>query len=93
MIVTIHYDFSDGTEISHLEGLVMEKMGHSFNTHDITFFSNDTQADDVIVKTEEGHILSRKKLMTKGDNTYTNKEMRESHNLCKMLMAGSFKWR
>ena len=57
------------------------------------FFNNDEDVYDVLVIDKNGNTLSRKTLMTKGDTTYTNKDMREAHNLQKMLKGNSFNWR
>ena len=89
-MIQIHYDFTDGTEVSYMEGCELKD---NFTTNCLDFFNNDEEVDDVIVVDKKGNTLSRKLLMTKSDTTYTDKEMRNSNNLQKMLKANSFNWR
>lgn len=89
-MIKIHYDFVDGTEVSYLEGC---KLKDNFTTNCLDFFNNDESVDDVIVVDKKGNTLSRKLLLKSGDLTYTNKDMREAHNLQKMLKANAFNWR
>lgn len=89
-MIKIHFDFTDGTEVSYLEGCNLKD---NFTTNCLDFFNNDENVDDVVVIDKDSNTLSRKLLMTKGDLTYTNKDMRDAHNLQKMLKANSFNWR
>ena len=93
MVITIHYDFTNGTELSYKEGCDAETRQESFTTNCLDFFATWTEADDVIIIDSEGNALSRKLLMTKGDTTYTDKDIREAHNLAKLFKANSFVWR
>jgi hypothetical protein len=88
-MITIHYDFTDGTEVSYIEGL---KLKDNFTTNCLDFFNNDYHVDDVVIIDKQKNKLSRRLLMTKGDVSYTNKDMREAHNLQKMLKANAFNW-
>jgi hypothetical protein len=82
-MITIHWDFSDGTEISYVEGL----NNNNFTTHCLEFFSFDIDVNDVIVLREDGKYISRASIQK-----HTNKEIREEHNIRKMLLAGNFEW-
>jgi len=89
-MITIHYDFVDGTEVSYIEGC---KLKDNFTTNCLDFFNNDEETDDVTVLDRHGNTLSRKLLLTRGDITYTVKDVRIEHNLQKMLKGNSFNWR
>ena len=86
-MIKIHFDFVDGTEVSYSEGL---KLKDNFNTNCLDFFCWDKDVDDVLVVDKNGNVLSRNTLLVK--NTYTEKQIRKTHNIQKMLKAGSFKW-
>lgn len=87
-MITIHYDFTDGTELSYIEGL---RKGDNFTTCCLDFFSSDNKASDIMVLDRKGNTLFRNRLM-RGEGHYTTKEIRISHNIRKMLIAGSFNW-
>lgn len=91
MIITIHYDFTDGTELSYKEGCIAEEKQESFTTNCLDFFVTWVKADDVIIIDAVGNELSRKILMS-GKNPYTVKDMRDAHNLHKMFVGNSFIW-
>lgn len=91
MTITIHYDFTDGTEVSYAEGCFNVEIGKSFKTNCLDFFSNDDAIDEVMIIDKLGNELSRNKLMS-NKSDYTIKCMREAHNLQKMLKANSFNW-
>lgn len=83
-MITIHYDFTDGTEISYIEGLLKKD---NFTTNCLEFFNMDIDVDDVIVVNKSGKIISRKNI-----NNHTSKEIRKEHDIRKMLVANSFIW-
>lgn len=87
-MISIHYDFTDGSEISYVEGL---KKGDNFTTNCLDFFNFDTKADDVIVFNKNGKYISRNELLI-NDGRYTSKEIRKEHNIHKMLINSSFIW-
>ncbi len=82
-MITIHYDFTTGDEVSYVEGL---KLGDNFTTHCLEFFNMDIDVNEVLVLSKSGYI-SRKNL-----NNHTTKEIRKEHNIRKILVAGGFKW-
>lgn len=84
MIITIHYDFSDGSEISYVEGLFKKE---SFNTCCLEFFNMDIEAEDVVILNKKGEKISRKNIYK-----HTEKEIRKSHNIRKILISGGFKF-
>lgn len=86
-MINIHLNFKDGSEISYLEGIEKEK---DFNTHCLSFFSFDTSDDVRVIKKDGSYILMSELL---GLSNYTNKEIRLSHNIEKMLKSGSFKFK
>lgn len=87
-MIIIHFDFTDGTEVSYQEGLELKD---DFTTNCLDFFSFDEATYEVVVIDKNGNKLSRNGLL--GKNIYTEKEIRKSHNIHKMLKAGSFNWR
>lgn len=84
-MIYIHWDFTNSTEVSYQEGLELKD---NFNTHCLDFFNMDIDVDDVIVVNKEGLSISRKNIQN-----HTNKKIRKSHNIHKMLIAGSFDWK
>ena len=83
-MITIHWDFSDGTELSYVDGLLKKD---NFTTHCLEFFNMDEPVDDVIVINRCGKKISRKDI-----KKHTTKEIRQVHDIRKMLVAGSFNW-
>lgn len=84
-MITIHWDFVDGTEVSYIEGI---RLGDNFTTNCLDFFNMDIAVDDVVVKRKDGSRIHRKYI-----NDYSRgKEIRKTHNIHKMLVAGSFIW-
>jgi hypothetical protein len=88
-MIYIHYDFTNGTELSYIEGI---DKGDNFNTSCLDFFTTEHPTDDVIVIDKNGNTLSRNRLLNEY-GAYTEKEIRKSHNIQKMLKANSFNWR
>jgi len=90
--IYIHIDFRDGTEISYEEG---KKSKESFSTNCLEFFNFDlldNGVQDVYVLSKHGRISLRDLLYNKGKG-YCEKEIRLSHNVYKMLVAGSFEFK
>ena len=83
-MITIHWDFSDGTEVSYIEGKLL---GDNFTTHCLDFFNMEEEVDDVVVLRSDGKKISRKDI-----HLHSSKEIRISHNIHKMLKADSFNW-
>lgn len=84
VMITIHWDFKNGTEVSYIQG---KSLIDNFTTHCLGFFNMDEKVDDVVVLRSDGRKISRKNI-----KDHTNKEIRKSHDIRKMLVAGSFKW-
>jgi len=85
-MITIHYDFTDGTEISYIEGTIKKD---NFTTKCLNFFSFDYDADVMVIKKDGTSILKSDLL---NENKHTLKDIREEHNLHKMLVANAFKF-
>lgn len=81
--IYIHWDYSDGTELSYIEGLNSQR---SFTTNVLDFFCFDTEAIDVIIMNKNNQIISRADIQ----NHSNGKEIREAHNLVKLLKANTF---
>lgn len=84
-MITIHWDFSDGTEVPYMQGKLLED---NFTTHCLDFFNMDERADDVVVLRSDGLKISRKNIQE-----HSSKEIRKTHNIHKMLISGSFEWK
>ena len=93
--ITINFDFVSGNEVSFVEGKHKFVCGESFTTNCLEFFQFDSLAiyDDVIVKAKGGKYISLKELLSNEDTSYTSKEIRVSHNVRKMLVAGSLEFK
>lgn len=89
-MIKIHYDFTNDTELSYQEGLNKQD---NFNTCCLDFFSFYHKCEDVIVVKQNGEYISRNELLSSEYVKYTDKQIREEHDILKMLKAGSFKWR
>jgi len=85
-MINIHFDFTNGSELSYIEGKIKKK---DFNTNCLGFFSFDTEDDVKVIKKDGSYILKSELL---GYSGYTAREIREGHNIEKMLRANSFKW-
>lgn len=85
-MITIHYDFTDGTELSWIEGKNKED---DFTTNVLDFFTCNR---DVIVIKKDGSYISSVELLA-NDQYYTDKHMRPVHNIHKMLVANAFSWK
>jgi hypothetical protein len=86
-MIIIHFDYTDGTELSYQEGI---EKGSNFTTCCLDFFSFDT-LDNVIVLQKDGSYIDRDELLT-NHNKYSSKEIRTSHNIQKLLKANAFKF-
>jgi hypothetical protein len=84
-MITIHWDFEDGTEVSYIKG---KNLGDNFSTNCLDFFNMDENVDDVIVLRSDGYKISRKNI-----HLHSSKQIRKEHNIHKMLKAGSFIWK
>lgn len=93
--ITINFDYISGNEVSFAEGRDKFVYGESFTTNCLEFFQFDSLAiyDDVIVKAKGGKYISLKELLSNEDTSYTSKEIRVSHNVRKMLVAGSLEFK
>ena len=83
-MIIIHYDFTDGSEVSFKEGITL---GDNFKTHCLDFFNMDEKVDEVLVIKKDGSYISRNNI-----NLHTPKAIRKSHDIHKMLVADSFDW-
>jgi hypothetical protein len=84
-MITIHWDFTDGSEVSYQEGMELKD---NFTTCCLDFFNMDIDVDDVIIYRKDNKYISRKNIQIHSNG----KEIRKSHNIHKMLVAGSFNW-
>ncbi len=88
-MIKIHFDFTDGTEVSYERGCLLKD---NFTTNCLDFFNNNEDVNDVVVIDSKGNYISRKILMS-NQSFYTKKHMKKSHDLQKMLKANAFDWR
>jgi len=85
-IIRVHYDFTDGSELSYIEG---KNCKGAFTTNCLEFFST-SNPNTFIVKRDGGRMSVQDLL--RNDGFITKKEIREAHDLRKMLVAGAFEW-
>lgn len=96
-VIIIHYDFSDGTELSYQEGKLAKD---NFTTCVLNFFcwdylgnhDNDNNRfepviDDIVVLKRNGDYIALSSIYN-----HCDREIRYPHNVSKMLVANSFKW-
>lgn len=83
-MIIINYDFTDGSEVSFIQG---KELKDNFTTNCLDFFNMDEEVDEVMVVKRDGSFISRKNIQN-----HTDKEIRNSHNIHKMLVADSFRW-
>jgi hypothetical protein len=88
-MITIHFDFIDGTEVSYEEGL---KLKDNFNTCCLDFFTTENLSEDIVVVKKDGSFISRNELL-ENVGGYTYKEIRKEHNIQNMLKANAFFWK
>lgn len=93
-MIIIHYDFTDGTELSYGELIRKDLSKHdaSFTTNCLDFFCFDTNTKDVLIVDSAGNTLSRNSLLSEQDLYKVGKKITKSHNIQKMLKAGAFTW-
>jgi len=93
-MITIHIDYRDNTELSYDEGLeqLNKKPEANFTTNVLTFFSNSFNTN-VIVVDKFGRSIDKHELMSNSGFKYTDRIMKPSHNIHKMLIANSFTWK
>jgi len=84
-MITIHYDFTDGTEVSFIEG---KELGDAFTTNCLNFFNFDNDVEVIVLKKDGSKISSLKLLENTG--LYTEKNIRIVHNIEGMLISGAF---
>ena len=85
-VITIHYDFTDGTELSYIEGLEC-KVG--FTTCCLEFF--DTYNENCTVIKKDGSQVSVRELM-KNTGLHIDKDIRKAHNLRRMLVGNALRF-
>lgn len=83
-MITIHYDFTNGTEISFIEG---KQLGDNFTTNCLEFFNMNEPVDEVLVLRKNGTKISRKNIQN-----HSVKQIRKEHNIYKMLISNTFTW-
>ena len=85
-MIEIHYDFTDGTELSYIEG---KNCRGAFRTNCLEFFS--TSNPNAFIMKKDGGMMSVQDLL-RNDGRFIEREIREAHDLRKMLVAGAFEW-
>lgn len=87
-MITIHYDFVNGTEISFIEG---KEQKDNFTTNCLSFFSTDNEMEVIVLK-KDGSYISKNELLI-DSSFYTDKEIRVSHNIEKILRDNGFEFK
>lgn len=87
-MTTIRLDFTDGTEISYLEGITKKD---NFNTHCLDFFFFDNAFDVTCIKKDGTKIVLSD--IRRYPKMFSDKEIRAEHNLVKLLKNNILKFR
>lgn len=94
-MINIHFNFTDGSEVSYEEGRELIKQNVDFTTCCLSFFQMDlfNEGITVIRRLKDGgsESIFMDDLMNY-QGKHTDKEIRFSHNVEKMLRANSFSW-
>jgi hypothetical protein len=83
-MIKIHWDYTDGTEVSYIEGKALKD---DFTTCCLDFFNQEQSCDDVIILRKDGSMISRNNIQLS-----TDKEIRLGHDIRKLLVAGILKF-
>ena len=89
-LIEIHYDHTDGNEVSYQEGLHLARLMLPFSTCCLEFVCSDyLKTHSVIILNKRGSYIDLDELM---DNTgiYTDKIITTEHNLRRLLVGGAF---
>ena len=89
-MIKIHFDFSDGTELPFFQAKQALDRGESFGTHCLNFFSTDHK--DCAIVCDDGRYMLVSEILENNQGEYTQKQIREAHNLEKMFRAGALRW-
>ena len=84
-MITIHYDYVNGTEVSYAEG---KALGDDFTTCCLDFFTTDKNT--IVLKKNRDYLYTVEILLNTG--SYTKKKIRKAHNLVKLLKADGLMW-
>lgn len=88
--ITILWDYALPECLSYIEGKSMIKSGNDFKTNVTAFFNYD---NNVTVVKRDGSYINSQELLQNNEGEYTDKAIRHAHNIHKMLIAGSFKFK
>lgn len=83
-MITIHWDYTDGSELSYIEG---KKKKDNFTTCCLDFFNQDEPVNDVVIKKKDGAYISRMYI-----DLSTNKDIKEHTNIRNLLVGGALKF-
>lgn len=91
--IIINYDFTSGNEVSYME--VIEKITSEeqyIETHCLNFFNFDMlkHCEDIVVIKKDNSYISVKDILENKGSGYCHKEIRETHNIYKILISGHF---
>lgn len=101
-VLFIHYDFSTNNEKSYGEiksildiNYLLDNDNIVLETHCLSFFNFDylEYLDDIIVINKDSMFISVKDMLENKGSGYCNKEIRETHNIYKILISGHFKFK
>jgi len=88
-LITIHYDFTDGSEISYVEGI---ERGDDFTTNCTNFFNTYVKTDVVVID-KLGRCITKSELLSNQGFCYIDKFIKPEHNIEKMLLANRLMWK
>ena len=86
-MITIHYDYTDGTEISYFKEMNSKA---DFTTNCLLFFNNDEEQEVKILRENGDYIIKSDLFNT---NFHTEKDIRIEHNILRIFIANGFRWK
>ena len=82
-MITIHYDYTDGTEVSYIEGV---RLGDNFTTTCTSFFSFMFSADVRVLK-KDSTSITKSKLLANDSGIYSTNNIKGTEDIEKMLLS------
>lgn len=89
-MITIHFDYIDGTEVSYSVGL---NSGTEFTTNCLDFFSQDTVTDVMVKKLDGSYILKSELLDITKVGEYYNEVVGIDTNILELLKNDNLLWK
>jgi hypothetical protein len=99
-MIKIHFDFTDGTELSYSESIstIVESINNGtsdFATHSLEVIDQwlafDRPPSEIVVLRKDGSYIDIKEVL-KNDGNYGDKYLTRDHSLARMIKANALRW-